>query len=166
MPRTPQYKCLYQEFTQTSGSPLTKLRATKATNAKANCKNCGQTVVFDLACDLSYSFDSNYSEIPNSCLSDQFAFVVNPFQMFIYGWNRNLKQLCHIGLCKPNSLVFKSALNARSTILGLVEEEFGLRQWFVGHWGLSFMFQSGSSPVTQCFISGPSRGILPGKKRP
>ena len=110
---------LYQEFAQTSRRPLPKLRATKASNEKANGKNCRQTVVFDLACNLSFSFDSNYSEIPNSCLSVQFAFVVNPFQMFIYGWNRNLKQFCHIGLCKPNSLVFKSALYACTTIFGL-----------------------------------------------
>ena len=44
-----------------------------------------------------------------------------------------LEKLRHVLLREPDGFVLKPALDARSAILGLVEDEVGIGSWFVFH---------------------------------
>ena len=71
-------------------------------------------------------FGLNNPECPDSCLSGQFALVIDVHQMLIDGPHVLLKQLRHQRLLEPERLTFKPALNTRLTVLGLVEDEEGM----------------------------------------
>ena len=104
-----------------------------AADAVAHGKDGLETVVFDVAGRLPAAFSSNYSETPNSCPRGQFALIPDAFQVLVHGWHRHLEQFGDLRLRQPDRLVLQPALDTRSTILRLVEEDLGLRERIVGH---------------------------------
>jgi hypothetical protein len=56
-----------------------------------------------------------------------------------------LEKLGNLGLCQPERLVFKSALDACAAVRGLIEDDFRLRQGVVAHLPTPFVI-SVSSP--------------------
>lgn len=87
---------------------------------------CGAAVLTSLLSPPFQAFGSNNPECPDSCLSGQFALVIDVHQMFIDGPHVLLKQLRHQRLLEPERLTFKPALNTRLPVLGLVEDEEGM----------------------------------------
>ena len=70
--------------------------------------------------NLPSAFGLNYSEFPNSCSWVHLSLLVNPFQMFVYSRDRNLKQIRNQRLRQPNRLILKPALHTRPPILSLI----------------------------------------------
>ncbi len=100
-----------------------------------------RAVVLDLAGDLAATLQSNYSILSNSCLPLELAIIVNLFKMVIYGVHSDLKQFGDQCLSEPNRLILKAALDARTTILRLIEDHRGLGfRHIVGHRFLLRMF--------------------------
>ena len=69
---------------------------------------------------------ANYPEFPDSCLPAQFALLVNVHQMLVDRPHILLEKLRDERLRQPKRLVFKAALHACPSVLGLVEDDFGI----------------------------------------
>ena len=67
-------------------------------------------------------------------------FRKNSLQVQRHVLRRGLKKFRNLRLCQPDRFVLKTALHARSAILGLVKDEFGLGQRIVTHGVASFCF--------------------------
>ena len=78
----------------------------------------------NLAADLARAFRANYSEFPNGCLGLDLALGVQRLQVFVHRRHSHLKQLSHHRLGQPQRVVDEPALDAGSSIFGLVEQEF------------------------------------------
>jgi hypothetical protein len=126
-------EALHQVLVQAPDRPLAELRAPVAANTETDGEYGVQIVVFYLSGYLPATLQSNYSEFPNSCHCRQLSLVIDAFQMFINRRHRYLKQLRDKCLRQPDRFIFKTALNTRPPVLGLVEDDFGLGQGFVTH---------------------------------
>jgi len=102
-------------------------------DAETDCQDGLQIVVFDLPGDPPRPLGSNYSIISNRCFRAQFPLGKDRFQVVVHRAYADLKKLRHERLSEPHRFILKPALDARATILRLVEDDFGLRQWLVAH---------------------------------
>ena len=86
--------------------------------------------MLDLPGHLPFAFPANYPEFPDSCRLGQLVFLVDILQMLVDRPNVLLEQLGDLCLRQPDRLVLKTAVDARSTILGLIEKNlaFGRKQ--------------------------------------
>ena len=126
-------EALHQVLAQARRGPLPELRAAVTADAVADGKDGFQTVVFDVAGDLSAAFSPNYSESPNSWPRGQFALVPDAPQVLVHGWHGHLEQFGDLGLREPDGFVLQPAPDARAPVLRLVEENLGLRKRLVTH---------------------------------
>jgi hypothetical protein len=92
-----------------------------------------------LSASARSAINSNYPEFPDSCFTGQFAIVIDVYQMLIDRPHVLVKQLGDQRLRQPDRLVFETALDARASILRLVEDYRGLRLLVVRH-GFSLQF--------------------------
>ena len=130
-----------------------------AAHAVADGEDGGQAVVLDLAGDLARALGSNYPEFPDSCLPAQFALLEDVHQVLVDRPHVLLEQLRHERLRQPDRLVLEPALDARPAVLGLVEDDAGLRRRFVGH--RYFLELAGEGLVQQRLLQRVQRGELP-----
>ena len=72
--------------------PLAELRAACDTNAEADGEDGLKVLVLNLARYFAASFQSNYSEFPDSCLSVRFRLSENIYQMLVNRTHIFLKQ--------------------------------------------------------------------------
>jgi hypothetical protein len=110
-----------------------------AAHAETDCKDGVQVVVFDLPRHLPFALDSNHPEFPDSCLPAQFSLVENIDQVLIDRSHILVEQLSDERLRQPQRVVLKPALNARTAILRLVEDDFRLGQRCVAHAATPFV---------------------------
>jgi hypothetical protein len=106
--------------------PLAELRAASAAHAEADREYGLEVVMLHVAINLPSALLSNYPEFPNSCLSVRFRLSENIHQMLVNRMHIFLKKFSHQRLRQPNGFALQSVLNARATILCLVESDFGL----------------------------------------
>jgi hypothetical protein len=110
--------------------------------------------VLDVARNLAHSLCSNYPEFPDSCLSAQLALVEEVHEVLVDRPNILLEQLGDLGLGEPKRLALEAALEARSPVLGLIEEELRGRLGSVA--GASWVhgrrsYRRRASPATACW---------------
>ncbi|MCC7293313.1 MAG: hypothetical protein IT449_14735 [Phycisphaerales bacterium] len=73
-------------------------------------------------------------EILTSCRFFDLSFLVKLLQVKSYVLRGGLEKLRHEGLTEPERLVREAALDAGSTVIGLVEDDFPERSyWLFGH---------------------------------
>lgn len=89
--------------------------------------------LLDLSGDLAGTFDSNYSEFPKSSFGRQFAIGENALEVLVYSRHGDLEQLREMRPGEPDRFVFEPAFDARAAVLGLVEDDFGVRRSVVRH---------------------------------
>ena len=58
----------------------------------------------DVALNCAATFLPNYSEIPNSCSTAQFALSVDVPKVLIDRWHPYAEQIRYLRLCQPNCL--------------------------------------------------------------
>ena len=89
-----------------------ELRGTHGIDSIAYRDDCIQIVKIYLPGDIAPTFGLNYSEIPNSCLTNQLTGFVDIFQVFIDGWHTDGKKLRHELLRQPDGFILIAGFNA------------------------------------------------------
>lgn len=118
---------LDQKIGQARGCPLAELRAARTADAVADREDDGEAVVLDLPRDLALTLCSNHPEFPDGCGAVEFALLVDVHEVLVDGPDVLLEQLRQEGLRQPERLAFETALDARTPVLGLIEDEGGTR---------------------------------------
>lgn len=116
-------EALDQVFAEPGRGPLTELRAPMRFDAVADGENGSEGVVLDFPRHLSGPLRSNYPEFSDGCGAPERLFLVNVAEVFADGPDIFLKQLRHLCLREPERLPLEAALDARSAIFGLVEDQ-------------------------------------------
>jgi hypothetical protein len=80
-------------------------------------------VVLDIARNRAFSLGSNYPVGPDSWLSGELPLVVDVHEVLVDRADVLLEQLGHQGLREPDRLALEAALDTRSSILSLVEDQ-------------------------------------------
>jgi hypothetical protein len=84
---------------------------------------------------VALAVSGSYPEFPDNCFLGQFSLGKHVLKVLVDGANVLLEQLCHELLGKPDGVVLEPALDARLPILGLIEDNAGLRGGAVRHGG-------------------------------
>ena len=71
----------------------------------ADGNNRIQIVVIDLTRHLAGTLGLNCSEFPKSCVRADLTLLKDVLQVFVDGWNRDLKQPCHQLLGEPDGFI-------------------------------------------------------------
>jgi hypothetical protein len=82
-PRVIHREAFDQVIAEPFGRPQTELRSPVRADAISNGQNCIEAVMINFSRNLPSTFDLNYSEIPNSCRTIEFLFVINTLQMLV-----------------------------------------------------------------------------------